>query len=217
MILSRLKFRALALFSNGGERILNGTDLTIGMNDAERSLFRLRALHRERVEVIHKNEGHVRLSDLTHLIVHLLPEAAVREPKAFSAGDLKRAAKSIRLLGERNGYRQSRFNVDGFLLFDGDELVRSYTQLYRNGNYEGVMAEAVYDNQRGAKILRENWCEEAILGAMGGYLVFANTLGPAPPCWMFAALAGARAQEYGSTDHGATFSACYRPEHCLVA
>jgi hypothetical protein len=170
---------------------MTNTDLTSTLTEAERVLHRMRSLHRERVQAIHKDEGHVRLNDPTRLIVHLLPEEAVRIPKSLSAADLKRAAQSIRPLGERNGgYNDSRFNSDGFLLYSGRDAVRYYSQLYRNGVYEGVMAEAVFQHQNQAKILRENWCEEALLGAMGGYLPFAKSLGLEPPFWMFAALTG---------------------------
>jgi hypothetical protein len=153
---------------------------------------RMRSFHRERVEAIHKDQSHLRLTDPTRLIVHLMPEEALRAPKSLSAADLKRAGQPIRPLGDRNGggYTDSRFNADGFLLYNGRETVRYYSQLYRNGMYEGVMAEAVFQHQDRAKILRDEWCEEALLGAMGGYLPFAKAIGLEPPFWMFAALAG---------------------------
>jgi len=171
---------------------LNHIDSTTGMREAELVLFRLRCLHRGRVEAIRKDESHVRLKDPTRLIVHLMPEAAVRAPKSFPAAQLKQASPSIRPLGDRNGYSygESRFNADGFLLFDGRESVRSYSQLYRNGMYEGVMAEAVFKHQERALILRENWCEEALIASLGGYLPFAKALGLEPPFWMFAVLIG---------------------------
>lgn len=171
---------------------MNIVEQTIGLTVAEVNLLRLRSLHQERVEAIHKDEFHVKLKDPTRLVVHLLPEGSVRAPKTFSAVQLKQAAQTIRLLGDKNSfsYGESRFNADGFLLHDGREAGRSYSQLYRNGQYEGVMAEAVYQHQGGAKILRENWCEEALLGALGGYLPFAKSLGLEPPFWMFAALVG---------------------------
>jgi hypothetical protein len=166
-------------------------DPTIGMTESERTLYRMRSFHKERVEAIHKDQAHVRLNDPTQLIVHLIPEEAVRAPKSLSAAELKKAAQPIRTLGDRNGgYSDSRFNADGFLLYNGREAVRYYSQLYRNGVYEGVMAEAVFQHQNQTRILRENWCEEAILGAMVGYLPFAKTLALDPPFWMFAALVG---------------------------
>jgi hypothetical protein len=168
------------------------TDPTIGMTEAERALYRMKSFHKERVEAIQKDQSHVRLNDPTRLIVHLIPQDKVPAPKSLSAADLKRAAQSIRPLGDRNGggYSDSCFNADGFLLYSGRDAVRYYTQLYRNGVCEGVMAEAVFQHQDRAKILRENWCEEALLGAMGGYLSFAKTLALDPPFWMFAALVG---------------------------
>jgi hypothetical protein len=171
---------------------LNTIDPTIGMTDSERNLFRLRSLHRERVEAIHKNECHVKLKDSTRLIVHLMPEGACLAPKSFTAAQLKQVSTSIRLLGERHGssYSNSRFNADGLLLLDGYESIRSYSQLHRNGCYEGVMADAVFTDKGQTKILRENWCEEALLAALAGYLPFAKALGLEPPFWMFAALSG---------------------------
>jgi hypothetical protein len=170
---------------------MNSIDLTIGMTEAERTLYRNRSFHRERVEVIHKDQGHVRLNDPTRLIVHFIPEESFRAPKCVPATDLKKAAQSVRPLGDRNGgYSDSRFNADGFLLYNGRDAVRYYSQLYRNGVYEGVMAEAVFQHKEQPKTLRENWCEEALLGAMRDYLPFAKTLALEPPFWMFAALVG---------------------------
>jgi hypothetical protein len=170
---------------------MTNTDPIIGTSEVERGLLRMRSFHKERVEEIHKDRSHIRLNDPTRLIVHLMPEEAVRAPRTLSAADLKKAAQSIRPLGDRNGgYNDNRFNADGFLLYRGRDAVRYYAQLYRDGVYEGVMAEAVFQHQGKPKILRENWCEEALLGAMSSYLPFAKALGLAPPLWMFAALTG---------------------------
>jgi hypothetical protein len=171
---------------------MDSPDTLTGTTEAERTLFRLRTLHRERVQAIHKGESHVKLKDPACLVVHLIPEGIVHAPKEFSAAQLKQTSQTIRLLGDRGGYSygDNRFNADGFLLVDGREGVRSYSQLYRTGMYEGVMAEAVFTHQGRAKIVRENWCEEALLAALGGYLPFAKALGLEPPFWMFAALVG---------------------------
>lgn len=161
------------------------------LSEAELTLHRMRQFHRERVEAVQKGESHVRLNDPSRLVLHLIPEEAVRAPKSLAAAQLKEAAQSIRPLGERSGgYSEGRFNADGYLLYSGRDAVRYYSQLYRSGVYEGVMAEAVFQQQGRAKILRENWCEEALIGAMGGYLPFAKALGLEPPFWMFAALVG---------------------------
>lgn len=170
---------------------MNNVDLSSVLTEAELLLHRMKRFQSERIEAIQKDQSHVRLNDPTRLVVHLLPEEAMRGPKSLAAADLKRAAQSIRPLGERSGgYSDSRFNADGYLLYSGRDAVRYYSQLYRSGVYEGVMGEVVFQHQERAKILRENWCEEALLGAMSGYLPFAKTLGLEPPFWMFAALVG---------------------------
>lgn len=170
---------------------MNYLDSSSVFSEAELVLQRMRQFHRERVETIQKDQSHIRLNDPSRLVIHLIPEEAVRAPKSLAAVELKRAAHSIRPLGERNGgYSEGRFNADGYLLYSGREAVRHYSQLYRSGVCEGVMAEAVFRPEKEVKILRENWCEEAILGAMNGYLTAAKYLGLQPPIWMFAALVG---------------------------
>jgi hypothetical protein len=170
---------------------MTSIESTFGMSDSERLLLRLRTLHRDRVEAIKADKAIVPLSDPSRLVIHLIPEEAVSGTKDYSAAEVKRAAQGIRPLGARNGgYGECRFNADGVLLYSGREVVRCYSQLYRSGIYEGVMAEAVVQPKEQAKTLRENWCEDAMLGALVGYLSFAKTLGLQPPFWMFAAMVG---------------------------
>lgn len=160
-------------------------------SEAELVVNRMRQFHRERVEAVQKDQLHVRLNDPSRLVIHLIPEQAVRAPTCLSAMDLKRAADSIRPLGQRHGgYKDGRYNADGYLLYIGLDSAQSYSQLYRNGVYEGVMAETVYQNQDRTKLFRANVCEEAILGAVSGYLSFANKLGLEPPFWVCCALVG---------------------------
>lgn len=166
---------------------MTSVEAIFGMTESERVLFRLRTLHRDRVEAIREDKAVVRLSDPSRLVVHLMPECAGDATKDCSATEVKGAAKNIVPLGARNGsFGDSRFNADGVLFFGG----RSYSQLYRNGVYEGVMAEVVYKSNEQGKILRETECEAAMLGALAGYLNFSKTLGLQPPFWMCAAMIG---------------------------
>jgi len=170
---------------------MSTADLSNTLSEAERVLQRMKSFHQERVDAIHKDQSHVQLNDPTRLIAHLIPEESVRAPKSLAAADLMRAGQSLRPFGDLDGggYRDSRFNADGYLIYSGRNAVRFYTQLYRNGMYEGVMTEAVSQKNE-AKTLMENWCEKAILDAMRGYLPFAKALALEQPFWMFAALVG---------------------------
>ncbi len=171
---------------------MSDIETILGLTEAERHLHRMRDFHRERVEAIQKDQSHVRLNDPTRLVVHLMPEDSLRAPKSVAASDLKRSAQSIRPLGDRNGggYKDSRFNADGVLVYSGRDAVRAYSQLFRSGLYEGVMAGAVFQAKEEAKVFREAECEEALLGALADYLPFAKTHELQLPFWMFAALVG---------------------------
>lgn len=62
------------------------------LNEAELVHHRMRSLHRERVETIQKDKFHVRLSDPTRLMLHLIPEDAVRAQNSLTAPDSSWAA-----------------------------------------------------------------------------------------------------------------------------
>jgi|ERR1043165_2825561 hypothetical protein len=163
------------------------------LTDAELVLHRMRSFHQERVRMIQLDESHVPLSDAFRLVLHLLPEEMALAPKAFSSADLKKVSQSIPRFDDTNGYgyRTARPNVDGFLLTDGGNPVQCYSQLFRNGVIEGVMARAAYQNPPGGDLIfRQDSCEDAIIKAVAGYLPFAKALTLPPPFWMFVAVLG---------------------------
>ncbi len=171
---------------------MSDIEIILGLTETDRRLHRMKCFHRERVEAIQKDQSHVRLDDPARLVVHLIPEESLSGSKCLSASNLKRSAQSIRPLGIRNGggYRDSRFNADGVLVYSGRDAFRAYSQLFRSGLYEGVMAGAVFQAKEEAKVFRESDCEEALLGALADYLPFAKALELQLPFWMFAALVG---------------------------
>lgn len=171
------------------------------MTRAEWTSLQSKELHRERVEIVRSDANHFQLADNTRIVIHIIPQVAFIE-KTVSAKELKDASDSfIPLGGHSTSYRDGRYNVEGYLLFQGETAVRNYSQLYRNGMYEGVMTEAVYDSGNGNKLLREHWCEEAILNALTGYLPFAKKLGFNPPFLYLASLLGCQDAKIIVNDH----------------
>ncbi len=105
---------------------------------------------------------------------------------------LKEHGGGITPLGGRGGY--SRFNVDGLLNYDGNESIRAYLQLFRDGRLEAAMPEASYPLDRQHKnsvhCLRDSICEQAVFNTVAGYLKFCKAIGLDVPIQLFSALVG---------------------------
>lgn len=163
----------------------------VHLSEEELLRDRLITFHRERVELIRADKVQPTLTNASRLIVHLIPKQAIVSRKEFAASDLKKAASNMKSLGmSMHTYGHSRFNADGELFSNGEKTARSYAQLYRNGIYEGVMCDAVYLQNEHTKVLRDDWCEEAMLTALSGYLKFVKAIGMGVPIWIIASLCG---------------------------
>ena len=155
--------------------------------EPERTQWRMRNFHRKRVEAIQQERLDGK-RDPSALVVHFIPEEAVRTPKSFSAAHLGQAAKGLTLLG-RSKYGSQRYNADGVIVCDKSE---DYAQLHRDGTYEGVMNAVVVKHKQDVLVLRVTECEKAIIGAFDEYLPFVKAVGVTLPVWMFSAVVGCK-------------------------
>jgi hypothetical protein len=165
------------------------------LTEAELILHGMRSFHRQRVEVIQKDESHVCLSDPYRLIVHFIPQEAMSESRRFTATELKAASRSVPRFDDESGYgwRVSRFNADGFLYCDTEDCTQRYAQFHRNGILEAVMARTAFTLPKtDVLFFREDACEDTLLKALAGYLSFSKALTLATPFWMFPALIGCK-------------------------
>lgn len=157
------------------------------LSPEERIRLRMEHAHRERVRAIVAGETPFPLRDGTKLIVQLIPEVSAGTPARFPASELKAHGEVIVPLGKDSG--SYRFNVDGFAGCDEESRAQAYTQLYRDGRLEAVMANAAYEKQ-GEKLLHDDFCERAIISLVRQYLFFAEKIGISSPFWLFAAMTG---------------------------
>lgn len=167
------------------------TSQPVPLSEEERIYHRLITFHRERVELIRADKAQPALTNASRLVVHLIPKQALLSRKEFTATELKNAASKMKSLGmSMHTYGHSRFNADGELFSNGEKTVRSYAQLYRSGIFEGVMCDAIYLQNEHTKVLRDNWCEEAMMTALFNYLGFVKAIKVDLPVWIIAAICG---------------------------
>src|SRR6267154_2311394 len=93
----------------------------------------MEAFHRERVEAIGTGNSPLPVHDGGILVLHLIPRSCVHGRTRFDGAKLKEHGSSVPPLGGSGAY--ARFNVDGLLNYEG-QLVRAYSQLFRDGRLE---------------------------------------------------------------------------------
>lgn len=148
-------------------------------------LHRMEAFHRGRVQAIKDGDTPLEMKTGAKFVVHMIPLESVRGRRRFTASDLKTHGAHVLPLGETCSARQ--FNADGYVIADGRDEVRAYSQLFRDGRVEGVTAEAVYQQDK-VRVLRDALCELALIRLALDHLGFCRGIGLVPPVWIFAAL-----------------------------
>ncbi len=147
----------------------------------------LHSFHFERVHSVAQGTSLIGQPDNGSLVVHLLPHESVERRLRLTGSDLKKHGALFQSSDFGGG--QYRFNCDGYVAFSGSKAIRAYTQLYRDGRVEAVMADVVYKQDR-ALILREAICERALLNLASSYLEFYAGAVPNSAVWLFASLVG---------------------------
>lgn len=148
---------------------------------------RMESFHRERVQLIADGAAPFPLVPGGKLVVHLIPEDAVRTSKRYTASDLKARGGTFLPFGEQSGL--PRFNADGFATFSGTNQVEAYTQLFRDGCLEAVTTEITY-TQGDSLFLRLGWLERVLIDLVKQHLGFCSGIGINPPAWIFTTLIG---------------------------
>jgi hypothetical protein len=162
------------------------------LSEDEVLFHRMEAFHRQRVEAIASGQSPLGKRDDGILVVHLIPRSCVQARNRFDGAKLKEHGGTVPALGGRGGY--ARFNVDGLLNYEGNEVLRAYSQLFRDGRLEAAMPEIAFpldrQQKKGVRCLRESLCEQAVFNTVAGYLRFCKAIGLGVPIHIFSALVG---------------------------
>jgi hypothetical protein len=151
-------------------------------------LQRLRGFHAGRVkhlsETLKLNEREAGM-----LVFHLVPETSLSGRARFDGSDLKKHSEGMGPPGENGGSHRGRFNLDGWFVPDGRSDPSAYSQLYRDGRLEGLLA-GICSADHQNRFLFDRKCEDGIVGAVGAYLLFCSKIGLTAPVWLLSTLLG---------------------------
>jgi hypothetical protein len=162
----------------------------LGLPREEVIFQRMKDFHLQRVSAIEKGDVPLKQRDGGILVLHLIPESCVFGRSSFDGSTLKEQGTRLRPLGDSGGY--TRFNVDGFLNYSGYQVVRGYSQLFRDGRLENVMSDVGYpvnhQSKNSAYAIRHGLIERAVFNSISEYRQFCQAVQTEPPVWLFSAL-----------------------------
>lgn len=156
-----------------------------------------RQFHLERLARIVADEGPIRLNQSARIIVHLIPLGAVSDT-ALVPLEAVRPSGVFWLLFSASGGSYTRWNIDGLLTYDtrrDDNIAWSYSQLFRNGIFEGVDSGSLTHTghqQFEAPVLHGDVVEHHLDNGLKQPLRALELIGVQPPLVLFVTLSGVR-------------------------
>ncbi len=187
-------------YSMTTDQLRRAFTLTAGIYDQIRA-FRERRVH----QIDGQSQIPVPMPSGGKLILHLIPVESFRSRQQFTVSTIPEM--SIRFPPIGVGGWDGRLNLDGYVSFGGGEdrkLCRSYTQFYRTGIVEVVLAEVVQPSQHGGKVLLAGYYERHLATGpttVARFLQAMRTIGVQPPVWVFLTLTGVKDARIPTDEH----------------
>ena len=132
----------------------------------------------------------------SNLILHLIPVASFRSRQLFDVATMQDLNKLFDPL-DAKGW-DYRLNLDGFVAYStgrNDRTSRAYTQLFRNGIVEAVLADVVSEIKESGKLLSTTYYERTLTQGRKPVERLLNGLrqiGIQPPVWGFLTITGVK-------------------------
>jgi Putative DNA-binding domain len=176
-------------------------DLRIAFTMSQSIAERMRDFREKRVAKIHANEASALIRRGGSCILHVMPYAAFRTQHVFPIETLADKGLVHNFCPMMWGVSsQPRYNLEGILNAyrpssrDDDQppgLARAYTQLFRNGVVEGVVADLIRPSDFGLEFNYTN-CEQSLLFGLKRFIPGLQKLGVNPPVWVFPSVDGVK-------------------------
>jgi hypothetical protein len=149
---------------------------------------RIRDFREQRLAQIGANAGPVPLDDGALAVFHVVPLLAFTEPMGW--GRLQLSRREAYAFGPIDGSaRTARNNFDGYCMYSGsDEKATQYSQVFRSGMVEYVIAYNYVDEQSKKPLLFGSWIEDMCLGATETFCAALAKHGINPPYYLMLSL-----------------------------
>lgn len=185
------KFGEFWARSSSGKYSMDTDELRRAFTLSEAVYGQIREFRQERVAQILRGETPLPMPSSGKLILHLIPVSSFRSRQAFAVASMPNLATQFPPLGVMGW--DTRLNLDGHLSFQGDRqerLFSTYTQFFRNGAVEAVLAGVVSEERANDKLLLASYCERILLTEFGRLMSGFGQVGIRPPVWGFLTVTG---------------------------
>lgn len=157
----------------------------------------IRDFRTDRLGLIVAEEAPIPLAAGPKIVAHLVPyEAFTGQPELELTAT--EGSGLFRPLFQKSGGMGTRWNIDGLLTYDADteeQRVLVYSQLFRNGIFEGVDAFTLRWNERQDTedpYLYAEWFEDQVNTGLANPLEVLRRVGVQPPIAVLISVVGAR-------------------------
>jgi len=190
--------------SSAGKYSMDTDELRRAFTLTDSVYAQISAFRQSRVEMVAAGETPMPLMPGGKVILHLIPVSSFRSRQMFDVAAMPQLGTEFPPMAAP-GYH--RLNLDGHVAYGGGRnggACRSYTQFFRNGSVEAVLADVVREDKQEGKLLladhyewtltQENQFFKRLLASLRG-------VGVQPPVWCFLTIAGVKGARIPTDDH----------------
>lgn len=199
------KFGEFWARSSAGKYSMDTDELRRAFTLTDSVYGQIRAFRRGRVEQIAAGETPVPLMANGRLILHLVPVSSFRSRQLFDVAAMPQLGTLFPPMGA-SGW-DHRLNLDGYVSYSGGKTAgacRSYTQFFRNGIVEAVLADVVMQDKDEGKLLLADYYERTLSQEYQPFRRMMSGLrevGVQPPVWCFLTVAGVKGARIPTDNH----------------
>jgi hypothetical protein len=139
------------------------------------------------------------------VILHLVPVSSFRSRQMFDVAAMPQLGTQFPPMAA-SGW-DHRLNLDGHVSYGGGRnggACRSYTQFFRNGSVEAVLADVVREDKQEGKLLLAGYYERTLTQEyqfFKGLMTGLREVGVQPPVWCFLTVTGVKGARIPTEDH----------------
>lgn len=191
--------------SSAGKFSMDTDELRRAFTLSDSIYEQIRAFRHNRVTQVTTGETPMPLMPGGKVILHLIPVSSFRSRQVFDVAAMPQLPTQFPPMAA-SGW-DHRLNLDGHVSYGGGRNgggCRSYTQFFRNGSVEAVLADVVGEDKQEGKLLLAGYYERTLTQEFHFFkrlLTGLREIGVQPPIWCFLSITGVRGARIPTDDH----------------